>query len=427
MVKKCCISVLVLCILWGCASMGGQYSDSNKKLVLKNCRLIDGTGGNLIDNAIILIENDKIIDLGTTSDLIIPIGAEVYDLKGATVLPGFINTHIHNGFNEDVLKQFAQAGITTVRDLQDNSKERLDNWSWFIERDKYINDPFNSRLLSSGQMITVPRGYPIYYNDQFIEMGMEPELALVVKDTQEAEVLTQKLIDLGADVIKISIENGVTYLTPETLGYRLPTLSKDQVGKIVEVAHKNGIRVTAHISNSEDIPLFIEAGGDEIAHMVVDGGLTDGLVKSIVDAGIYWIPTLELWRYVEHAPMVKAVDPDYQSYLPAMENLKKFVNAGGKVALGTDFAGIPGDVLFQYMPMIEIKSMIECGMSPMDVIVASTKNSALACGIADVTGTVEKGKLADLLIVDGNPLDDIDSLEKPLMVMRSGTIIRNEY
>lgn len=410
--------VLALVTVAGCTSNKQKKETTAKPLALVGGVLIDGTGNDAVPDAVVVIRKGKIIAAGKSESIEIPGNAEIINLNGAAILPGFINTHVHYAYDSQTLKAFAQAGVTTVRDMQDSNPDRLENWSWFKERDRLLEDPYNSRLLSVGPMITVPGGYPIY-------LGDELEKAAIVNSPEEARRITKKLIDAGADTIKVAVERGKSLFT------EIPTLSQEEVTKIVKEAHKNSVKVAAHITHSQDIPAFLAAGGDEIAHMVLDDELTDDLIKKLVEADVYFGPTMELFTYVEKAPFVLAVDPNYQSYAPALENLKRFVKAGGKVVLGTDFGGLPGGlpggVPFQSgMPMIEIEAMLEAEMTPMEVIMAATKNAAYICNQADNLGTLEPDKIADILVVKGNPLEDIQALTRPVLVVHNGFIIRNE-
>jgi imidazolonepropionase-like amidohydrolase len=145
--------------------------------------------------------------------------------------------------------------------------------------------------------------------------------------------------------------------------------------------------------------------------MAVDH-VSDQLIDRVVKDGVYWVPTLELWQGVGYGFGMMAID-----------NLRRFVQTGGKVALGTDYAGYttPFDL---GMPLREIGWMREAGMTPMQIIVAGTRNAAHVCNMGDRLGTLKVGKIADILIVQGNPLEDIgEALSNVEMVIHNGTII----
>jgi imidazolonepropionase-like amidohydrolase len=183
---------------------------------------------------------------------------------------------------------------------------------------------------------------------------------------------------------------------------------------ITDVAHRRGTIVSAHVLVSKDLEYALDAGVDDIAHMVMDDP-SDELIKRVVNQGVYWVPTLELWHGVRHGLGDVAIN-----------NLRRFVKAGGLVALGTDFDGYncPFDL---GMPIREIRWMREAGMTPMQVIIAATKNASHVCNLGDSIGTLEKGKIADVLIVKGNPLEDVEALLNLRMVIHGGQIIRDEH
>ena len=146
--------------------------------------------------------------------------------------------------------------------------------------------------------------------------------------------------------------------------------------------------------------------------MVVDRQLPTGLIERLLEQEIPWVPTLELWNCTDLRAM-------------ALSNLRRFSEAGGRVALGTDFAGYT--CRFDLgMPMTEIELMELAGMTPMEIIVAATRNAARVCNLQRDLGTLEQGKIADVLVVAGDPLSDLHALEDPKLVIHDGVVIRNE-
>jgi len=184
---------------------------------------------------------------------------------------------------------------------------------------------------------------------------------------------------------------------------------------IVESAHARDVPVSAHISRSRHLKLALQTGVDDVAHMIVDN-ISDDLIAQAIAADLYWVPTLELWQCVR---VLHQVPWDAQ----AIDNLRRFSQAGGKVALGTDYAGYRCDFDLG-MPISEIVLMLKADMTPMQIIVAGTKNAAHVCNLEADIGTLEPGKIADILVVTGNPLDDIQALTEVQMVIHNGAIIR---
>jgi imidazolonepropionase-like amidohydrolase len=356
-----------------------EVDGSGPLLVLRGT-LIDGTGADPLPDAILVIQGDRIVAVGPSSEVPVPAGAQILDLPQATILPGFINTHVHNAYNASNLRIWAQAGVTTVRDLGHRFGR-----PYFAIRDRLRADPQNARLIAAGPLVTVPGGYPIAGNDF---------PSLTVTSPEDAREKIEQLIDDGAEVIKITLTSG-----------RAPSLSTEEAAAIVETAHARGIPVTAHATTAQDLRRALDAGVDDVAHIAVDRVPTSD-IRRMVEAGMSWVPTFE--------PLENR----------GQDNLRRFVRAAGRVALGNDSGYLPG--IEVGMPMREIQAMHEAGMTPMQIIVAATRDAAYVCRLSDVLGTLEAGKAADTLVVGGNPLDDLNALQDVLLVIHDGVIIRDE-
>lgn len=384
--------LLSTCFLAACSKSQDPLSSNEGvggPIVLSSGFLIDGLSPEPIPNSIIIIRDQYIESVGRASDLDIPPGAQVIDVQGSYVLPGFMNVHVHDGYDESNLREWAQSGITTVRDLGSFVYPPAQAFSM---RNKLLADNRNARLVSVGPLVTAVGGYGNY----------------PVTSPADAEVKINALIDAGADLIKIAIEDDLQ-------GRRWPMLSMDEIKIIVETAHKSDKRVSAHISRSKHVAMAIEGGVDDVAHMAVDN-LPDSLIALMVQRDICWVPTLELWNGVSQ---LYGLDWD----LKAKDNLRRFVQSGGKVALGTDYDGY----VFPFelgMPMLEMQLMQEAGMTPMQIIVAGTRHAAHVCNLENELGVIEAGKIADIVIVKDNPLHDIESLSTVKMVIHNGEIVR---
>jgi len=363
---------------------------SEEVVALVNGTLIDGTGAAPLRDAAIIIQKGRIAAVGERARVNIPTDAKIIDVQGATILPGLINAHVHQGYNEQNLKAWAQGGVTTVRDLGASPADDL-----FARRDALLQDNSNARLVAAGPLVTVPDGYPM------VPWGMA---GLTVTSPQDATDKVNQLLDSGADVIKIAMESGGSF------GRNIPMLSPQQAQAIVQAAHRRGSWVSAHVLRTPDLERALDADVDDIAHMVQDP-LTDLLIGRMVKDDVYWVPTLELWKRVG------------QTDKCSVTNLGRFVKAGGKVALGTDYAGY--DAVFDLgLPVTEIELMQEAGMTPMQIIVAATQNAARVCNLDRELGALEPGKIADVFVVNGDPLQDIRALAQVRLVIHNGTVIR---
>lgn len=333
--------------------------------------------------------------------MIIPPDAQVIDVRGRTILPGFVNAHVHRAFEVENLVAWAQAEVTTVRDVgagpvspsswdecmaagdagEDHPRPKI-----FNDRDTTLNRSDYARIVAAGPIVTVPRGYPI--------PAWGEDVALTVSSPEDARQRTAVLMDAGADLVKISLERG-------------PRLSSEEVAAIVAVAHERGTLVTAHVSASKRLAVGVEAGINDAAHMVTDR-LPDELINEMIARDVYVVPTL-------------AVLEAYGDLGESLENVYRFVAAGGKVVLGDDY-GNPGIELG--MPVREMELMEKAGMTPMQIIVAGTGHGAQVSNLGDELGTLETGKMADVLVVEGDPLRDIHALANVWLVVKDGVVIR---
>jgi imidazolonepropionase-like amidohydrolase len=363
----------------------------DETFALVNGTLMDGTGAAPLRDAAIIIQKGRIAAVGARAQVKIPDGAKIIDVQGATLLPGFINAHVHQGYSEQNLKAWAQGGVTTVRDLGATPADDL-----FSRRDALLKDKLNARLVAAGPMMTVPDGYPM------VPWGMA---GLIVASPQDAAVKVNQLLDSGADVIKIALESGGSFQRS------IPVLSAQEARAIVQAAHQRGGWVSAHVLRTQDLTRALDAGVDDIAHMVEDP-LPDPLIERMVKNDVYWVPTLELWKRVGQ-----------QTDKRSVANLRRFVQGGGKVALGTDYAGYAAEFDLG-LPVTEIELMQEAGMTPMQIIVAATQNAACVCNLDHELGTLEPGKVADVLVVNGDPLQDLRALTRIRLVIHNGAIIR---
>ena len=386
--KSLLVIILILLLCTGCSV---QSANSESGVVyLTNCRVIDGTGATPVDQAVVAFQDGIITEVGSQASIAIPKGAKVIDLNGATVMPGFINAHVHRGYNEQNLKNWLMAGVTTVRD-----EAPMISGNFIAERDRLNKDPGHARIVSATPILTVPGGYGTG--------------SFTSADTAKEAV--SEYIARGVEVIKFSIEDDLQGRT-----WEMPTY--EMIKAIVDTAHNGGCKVSVHISHERNLEWAIDAGVDDIAHMVVEPISTE-TAEQMVQKGIYWVPTLELWNGVSR-------DYDLDWIDVAVENLSTFYKEGGKVALGTDFAGYT----FSFdtgFPITEVNLMRQAGMTPMDIIIAGTKNAAEACGISNALGTVEVGKIADLFVVNGDPLAEDAPFEESFlsvrMVVHGGEIV----
>jgi imidazolonepropionase-like amidohydrolase len=323
--------------------------------------LIDGTGAGPVANAVILIAGDRIVAVGARSGVAVPDNARRIDVHGATILPGFINAHVHGGFTSANLETWAQGGVTTIRD-----ESALPSSIVTLKelRAALAKDPQRARLVSAGTMLAVPGGYG----------------QLTFNSVDEAIAVVDREFAQGVDAVKVALEDG--YAGEHDLPKPTP----------------------------EELAAIVAAGVDDSAHAPYDA-VPDSVLRQMVAGGTYLVPTFTVFRNYG-APVEGCVD-----------NVRRFVALGGRVVLGNDYAGGPGD--FEGgIPMYEIETMREAGMTPMQIIESATSTAAAAVGLSKEAGTLQAGKAADVLVVEGDPLSDLETLRNIRLVIHAGAVIR---
>jgi imidazolonepropionase-like amidohydrolase len=363
---------------------------SQADLVITNGTLIDGTGDEPLPGATLILGNGRILAVGPSSQVTIPAGVKVVDLGGGYILPGFINAHVHDGFDENRLQTWAQAGVTTVRDegiLSSSSQLSTQ----IALRDRLAGSNQYARLVTVGYMITVPEGYG----------------ELQVTSTKDAQKQVNMELDAGVDMIKLAMEDGYGGTT------NLPLLSTNELSAIVTTAHQRGVLVTAHITEAKYLQQVVDAGVDDAAHIPWDE-ISPSLIQQMIAQDIYAVTTL-------------TVMDAYGAIQGASANLRLLEDAGVQIAMGSDYTRIPQNGFDHFelgMPVHELDLMHAAGLTPMQIIVASTRNAAHVCGLEEELGTLEQGKLADILILGADPLQDLSALTQVKMVIHNGEIIR---
>jgi len=266
-------------------------------------------------------------------------------------------------------------------------------------------------IVIAGPIMTAPGGYPV----PIFGRGS----ALEVADVEKARQETERLLADGADEIKIAVASG----NPQQ---PFPVLTLEQVEAITEVAHRHGTRVSAHVTRPYDAQIAIDGGVDDLAHQILVGKISDELIqqdeliRQMVERDVWLVPTLV--EEDDLAADAGLTDEQMKEFVEIRQDgLRRYLAAGGKVAMGSDFGAT--ERIPQGMPLPELQRMVEFGMTPMQVIVAATSHAAQVCNLGDRLGTLETGKQADVIVVRGNPLEEIQAMGEVIIVIKNGEVI----
>jgi imidazolonepropionase-like amidohydrolase len=372
----------------------------------EGARLIVGDGSAPIESATLVVDGARIVQAGAAADVRIPAGAARVNLAGKTVMPMLIDTHVHLSPTRELLtrdlKRRAYFGVSAALSLGTDKYDVLDMRKETI--------PGAARFFSAGRGITMP----------------EPGRITVphwITTEAEGRKAVAELDEHKVDIVKVWVD---------TRDDKYKKVPPEIYGPIIDEAHKRGLRVTAHIFNMEDAKGLMRAGLDAFAHGVRDKDIDDEtvamfkerpnliLTPNLPDRGVKvdlsWLrPGLPAAEF-EKLEAANTDKPREQAFHGIQaRNLAKLNAAGVRITLGTDGNKPWG-------PHEEMEDMVLAGMTPMQVIVAATRNSAEFLRIADA-GTLAAGKSADFIVLDANPLDDITNTRRIAAVYLRGAAV----
>lgn len=408
-----------------------------KYTLIYNGTLIDGNGGESIPNAAILIKENQIIEVGSEDSISVPPGEiKRVDAHGMFILPGFIDTHVHimaNGFKmEDTiynplsfyfyrgvanLRQTINAGVTTVRDagLADRGVKRA------VEEGLIVGP----RMLISVMPLSIIGGhFDFWLNSGFDIKVSYPGLPESICDGEvEVRKRVREILRAGADFIKVMVTGGVMSANdgPEHTQFTVEELKV----MVQEGEYHDNVKVMAHGHGIEGIKNALKAGVYSIEHGTY---LDDEAIQMMVDHGTYLIPTCVVIKH--NKKFAEAGNLPEYSIKQAIEivdvhdaNIRKAYEAGVKIVMGTDCGVVPHGLNLE-----ELGFLCDIGMSPGEAIMAGTKNAAEFLGIDDKLGTIEPGKLADIIISKKDPIVNVKSLgnsDNVMLVMKEGKIVKD--
>ena len=434
------VAALATWVAMASIALNAQDAGQNQETVaIRAERLIDGKSDTVVKDAVVLVTGEKITAVG--SHLAIPTNAKIIDLGDATLLPGLIDAHTHllselDGTNlgsDDWLRVVAtqstaerallgaklgredlEAGITTVRDVGNSG----------VNGDVALRRAIDRGWLPGPRMVTSTRALAAQ-GGQFEPLTpaaqalIEEEYVTIRGPESARQAVRQALYD-GARCIKVIVNGSPANVT------------LDEMKAIVDEAHTAGVKVAAHAIGDKATRIAAQAGVDSIEHAYV---VPDDVLKMMVEKHIYLVPTDgTLKTFVDmsfgaHQPTENERAEREKKYAPYVEleqaRLKRALKFGVPIAAGSDmYLSMPRMTRGQ-ASLLVYEAYAEAGMTPMEIIHAATRNAAELLGMQDRIGTLEPGKLADIISVPGDPLKDVRALEHANFVMKGGAIVVN--
>ena len=384
--------------------------------------------GRVLEHATVLVEGERIVKVAE-GNVSIPKDAQKIPMDGQMLLPGFIDSHIHICFDcspdpmasalsesqtmttlkaANSARQTLLAGVTSVRDM--GGKDGIDLGIRQAINSGLIPGP---RMIVSGQLICMTGGHGW-------QVGLE------ANGVDEVRKAARGQVKAGVDIVKLMATGGV--LTP-AVEPGSEQLTEEELRAGVEEAHKAGKKTATHAMGTRGILNALRAGIDSIEHGVY---LDEEAVSLMMERDVPLIPTLSALfniasKGIEAGIPAFAVEKTLKVKPFHLESIRMAREAGVRVAMGTD-AGTPFNIHGENLG--ELKFLVDCGFSPMEAIEAGTRIAAQVLGLEKELGTLEEGKLADLILIEGNPLEDIEILAKReliRLVMKDGKQVSGEF
>src|SRR5215471_85881 len=402
-----------------------------RRVVVRAGRVLDVKSGKTLSDQAIVIEGDKIVSVGPAAAA--QAGAPmVIDLPNATVLPGLIDAHTHLTFNPSFGYQTLgisvprealigahnarltlEAGIITVRNVGARG------YSDIALRDAInAGDVPGPRMIASGPALGITGGH---CDNNLLPYEYHSTGDGVADGIENVQHKVREVIKYGADVIKVCATGGVLSKGDDP---NASQFTLEEMKAIVAEAHRLGRKVAAHAHGAEGVRWASEAGVDSVEHGHL---MDDAAIATLKKNGTYLVPTLYLvdWQRenaaTTHLPEYSRKKMEMVSQV-GQNNIRKAIAAGVKIGMGTDAAVYPHGLNAH-----ELAVYVRLGMTPLEAIRTTTVNDADLLGWSDKVGTIEAGKYADVIAVDGDPLKDVTVLENVKFVMKGGEVVKNQY
>jgi imidazolonepropionase-like amidohydrolase len=406
-----------------------------KRTVIRPGRVLDVRTGELKSNQAIVIEGEKIVQIGPAAETKAAAGDTTVDLPEATLLPGLIDAHTHLTMDLNSLG-YAGLGISTAREALHgarNARRTLEAGFTTVRNvgandyaDIALRDAINDgdvigpRMVASGPALSISGGH---CDSNLLPPAFHFFAGGVADGIEAVQHKVREIIKYGADVIKVCATGGVLSKGDDP---NASQFTLEEMKSIVADAHRLGRRVAAHAHGAEGVRWASEAGVDSVEHGHL---MDDAAVAALKKNGTYLVPTLFLTEYMQQN-MERSEVPEFSKQkmrmvaAAAQQNVKKAFDAGIKVAFGTDAAVYPHG-----WNAGEFHVYVKLGMTPLAAIQTATINAADLLGgtWAKQVGTLDAGKYADLIAVEGDPTKDVTILEHVKFVTKGGVVYKNDY
>jgi imidazolonepropionase-like amidohydrolase len=448
--RRSTLLVLLIVALASTAQLGAQ--SAAPVTLVKAGRLLDPRTGNVLAPAAVLIEGDKIKQVGSSSQIAVPAGAKIIDLGAATLFPGLIDGHTHLFLDVIVLPEAEQdrhfnglfapgmllaivesptkralsaaqsaredleSGITTLRNLGHSG----------VDGDTELRDAINAgripgpRILAAGRkLVAQGSGYVRNLNPALADAILQQEFLLLDGGADRARQAVRQNVFQNVDVIKVTVDENLTV---------------GELTAVAEEAHRQHLKVAAHAVETTSIQTAIDAGVDSIEH---GNDATDQQLRQMRDKNIFFdlTPTFYDGGYLKLAEPTIVISPAVHAERTSSaarnrqlydQLVQRVLKSGVKLATGSDMCWFyPGKTRGEASVATFVK-LHQAGMPALDVIRAVTSNAAEMLGWGNRIGTIEPGKFADLVAVSGDPVADIGELERVRFVMKGGQVVRNK-
>jgi imidazolonepropionase-like amidohydrolase len=401
--------------------------------VLRCGTVIHPASGQVQHDVLITVEGERIRDVAEKGAA--PAGVQVIDLSDRTCLPGLIDTHTHTllqgditaaDYDEQLLKQSTayrailgtrsvkralEYGFTTIRDLETEGAGYAD-----ADLKKAINNGVipGPRMRVSTRAMDVTGAYPLQGYSWEIEV---PHGVQLVDGPDNARKAVREQISHGADWIKVYSDRSY-FVRPDGVLDDIPTFTLDELRAIVDETHRQRHKVASHAMALNGVHNSVEAGVDSIEH---GNYIADADLKTMAQKNIYYVPTIYVGEYVAQGRAAAGAKVWLDMIKIHEETFRRALKAGVKISFGTDVGGFDWGV----NPAVEFPYMVKYGMTPMQAVRSATTTAAELLDMQNDVGSIAPGKYADIVAVKGDPLGDINLLQKIDFVMKGGEVYKS--